>query len=516
MGVVEKLIWQVNSMEKLKVILVDDESIVISDMQTLINWEENGFSIAGWAYSADDAIALVKQHHPDIAFVDVSLPAMDGIELSQKFKEIDPDITIAILSGYMDFSYAQRAIDLGTFTYLVKHQLTPEALLGILQNMRAKIEKQKTEATMIRFKILSDILDENTLIEQFTKQERQYISCYEKAFILVMITPVMPFFKNEQMLIPPNLPALIMKAHCPDICISDVLPSHNNIAVLARYQQKISSAGVYTSTVHRLMQTILESLSGTGQRFFAVCLSRPSSLATLYEDCRLLRRHLLQYIFYQNTSALVIDNIKVNTCPAYEFSFINRNNFLNSYADMKEKAFLDLSNAISSKNHASFDVCIQRLVNLAREFDPDFLTSAQSSDLYEADEIRDYLWHQLDMLHQNYNSRQNYSAITNFVIQYINKNYNRQPSLKEVSDLLHSNCMYVGQKFKKDTGKTFHDYLTDCRILHAKALLSDTSLKIFEISERVGIMNSQYLSKVFKELTGLTPNEYRNQQYAGQ
>jgi Response regulator containing CheY-like receiver domain and AraC-type DNA-binding domain len=501
-------------METLKVILVDDESIVISDMRTLINWEENGFSIEGWAYTADHAIDLVKRLHPDIAFVDVSLPSMDGIELAQRFKEIAPNITIAILSGYMDFSYAQRAIDVGTFTYLVKHQLTPDMLLSVLQKIRERIERQKTEAAMIRFKILADILDENISIEQFTQQERQFISCYEKAFILVMITPVTPFFKKEQIIIPPELPMLVMKAHCPGIHFSDVLAVHNHIAVFAQSEQKIIGAGAYASIVYGLMQSILDSVSETGQRFFAVCLSRPSVITALYENYRLLRRYLSQSIFYENTSVLVVDDVKESTSLTDELSFISRNHFLNTYADMREKVSEYLSKAIVAKDHVSFHTCIQRLINLAEEFEPHFLISNESSNLYVADQIKDYLLHQLDLLHQNYNSRQSYSAITNFVIQYINKNYNQQPSLREVSDLLHSNWMYVGQKFKKDTGKTFHDYLTGCRILHAKSLLSDTNLKIFEISEKIGIVNSQYLCKVFKDLTGLTPNEYRNQQNA--
>lgn len=74
--------------------------------------------------------------------------------------------------------------------------------------------------------------------------------------------------------------------------------------------------------------------------------------------------------------------------------------------------------------------------------------------------------------------------------------------------------MYLGQKFKKDTGKTFHNALNEYRIDRARQLLDTTNLRIFEISEKVGIGNSQYFSKIFKEITGLTPNEYKTASYA--
>ena len=74
--------------------------------------------------------------------------------------------------------------------------------------------------------------------------------------------------------------------------------------------------------------------------------------------------------------------------------------------------------------------------------------------------------------------------------------------------------MYLGQKFKKDTGRTFHDYLNEYRIEQAKELLSKTNMKIFEVSESIGITNSQYFSRIFKEMTGRTPNEYRAEHFS--
>ena len=76
---------------------------------------------------------------------------------------------------------------------------------------------------------------------------------------------------------------------------------------------------------------------------------------------------------------------------------------------------------------------------------------------------------------------------------------------------LHSSGMYIGQKIKKETGKSFNEFLTECRMYHAEALLCETNLKVSEISRRVGISNSQYFRRIFQEFTGQSPNDYRKQ-----
>lgn len=97
------------------------------------------------------------------------------------------------------------------------------------------------------------------------------------------------------------------------------------------------------------------------------------------------------------------------------------------------------------------------------------------------------------------------------MLEYINSNYNKNPSINEVAGKLHSSGMYIGQKIKKETGKSFNEFLTECRMYHAEALLCETNLKVSEISRRVGISNSQYFRRIFQEFTGQSPNDYRKQ-----
>ena len=91
--------------------------------------------------------------------------------------------------------------------------------------------------------------------------------------------------------------------------------------------------------------------------------------------------------------------------------------------------------------------------------------------------------------------------------RYIHQHYN-QPSLSlaEISEYLGVSPSHFCYQFARETGQTFKEYLTKVRMEEARKLLVDTNLKVYEVSERVGYLNPEHFSRVFKRYTGLTPN----------
>ncbi|MFX8098759.1 helix-turn-helix transcriptional regulator, partial [Acinetobacter baumannii] len=69
--------------------------------------------------------------------------------------------------------------------------------------------------------------------------------------------------------------------------------------------------------------------------------------------------------------------------------------------------------------------------------------------------------------------------------------------------------VWLSQLFKKETGQTYLDYLTNARIKRAKQLLRETSMKIYEIAENIGYRDLKHFGHLFKKRTGRTPKEYR-------
>ena len=94
-------------------------------------------------------------------------------------------------------------------------------------------------------------------------------------------------------------------------------------------------------------------------------------------------------------------------------------------------------------------------------------------------------------------------------ITFIENNYDQDISLKLVSHKIYINASYLGQVFKKEVGESFTDYVNNYRVQKAKELLTTTSMKVYEISEKVGFMDSHYFIKIFKKYTGLNPSDMK-------
>ena len=92
---------------------------------------------------------------------------------------------------------------------------------------------------------------------------------------------------------------------------------------------------------------------------------------------------------------------------------------------------------------------------------------------------------------------------------YINKNYNKDISLDDVSREVNISPYYFSKLFKDETGEGFIEYLTNIRIEKAKGLIADTDYSMKEICQMVGYTDPNYFSRAFKKKVGVTPTEYK-------
>ena len=103
------------------------------------------------------------------------------------------------------------------------------------------------------------------------------------------------------------------------------------------------------------------------------------------------------------------------------------------------------------------------------------------------------------------------SMLVNAVQEYLNSRYcSNSLSLEEVAAHFRKNPAYISKVFKKETGFNFSDYITQKRMEKGKELLTDMTLKIYEIAELIGYADASNFIKVFKKHCGMSPNEYRS------
>lgn len=132
----------------IKIFLVEDEVIIRDGIKNSIDWEREGYEFVGEAGDGELAYPLILKEKPDILLTDIKMPFMDGLELSAAVKKKLPDIKIIVLSGYNDFEFAQKGIEIGITNYLLK-PISAGELLKAVGEVAVKIEKEREERELL-------------------------------------------------------------------------------------------------------------------------------------------------------------------------------------------------------------------------------------------------------------------------------------------------------------------------------------------------------------------------------
>ncbi|NRT73904.1 response regulator transcription factor [Clostridium beijerinckii] len=103
-----------------KLVIADDEPKIRRGIDNILNWSELGIEIVGQAEDGEIALEIIKENRPDIILLDINMPFLNGLDLLQKLKEIGNSGIVIIISGYDDFSYAQKALQYNVFDYILK------------------------------------------------------------------------------------------------------------------------------------------------------------------------------------------------------------------------------------------------------------------------------------------------------------------------------------------------------------------------------------------------------------
>lgn len=129
-----------------KVFIADDEMWIVMGLKKLLEKSGKPFSIVGEANNGVTALEEVEEKDPDVLFTDIRMPGLSGLELLEKLKAKGQELKVIFITGYADFEYAQTALRLGAFDYLVK-PIDQDKLEEVLDRlMEGEGESQGMEA----------------------------------------------------------------------------------------------------------------------------------------------------------------------------------------------------------------------------------------------------------------------------------------------------------------------------------------------------------------------------------
>lgn len=509
------------------VLIVDDEPMIREGLKTIINWEEEGYTVIDTASNGREAIEKHHQLNPDLTILDIRMPGLTGLEVIEQLRSEGKKGQFLILSGHADFDYAKKAISFGVGGYLLK-PVDEEEMVEELERIKARLDKEQSvnqrntnKDLFYREHVIESILHGGQVwAAEDLKKYDLYWTSYQVVLIEVFnesSTHMSAEIKKEMIdLFATSKSGIVFTAGKYIGCLlnSPLLTSaerqhfyNETSTILKRFSSPVfiaAGTGVlhieeiktsYDEAVHLLEerfffaeQTVLVGKEGYGLSMpieegevELQGLDENKITDTLYYalDIRskdLLSRVLGQFQQWVLTEGYTEHEIK-NIITKIAAVALNKLSLVSSETKL-----------IATEHTALLSALYQQ---------PTFVALLDTLELQFSELI-----HKLGV-----NSK---DTVIKQMIDFIKRNPGDHLKLEVLAEVFNYNSSYLGKLFKNYTGESFNVFLDKVRMEKAKSLLEE-GLKVHQVSDQIGYANVDYFHTKFKKYMGISPSAYRDQ-----
>ncbi len=525
-------------MQFLKLLIVDDEEIIRKGLAGIVDWESLGYQVVATLEDGKSAIEYLDRMPVDVVLTDIKMTFVSGIDLAKFIYEQKPNIKIVLISGYKEFELARQAVRYNAFYYLLKPTNIDE-LVKVFGDLKLELDKERQK------------LELNCMIKEKYDEIQMFYIAQLFTDLLVGAIHGREELRDRAGLL--NLGEDISRNRCMVLHIkilnySDFISRTWNYGKEGLYNAvknvvQVEENGIKYISLENAQDVIqiiaFETDTGTGAEFTGI----------IEERCGLLKKCLQELIGieveFQPVKAFenMLEMAECKGLPARDaanaqgeegaaennsyviapeqkkmfLSYVSAGNY-DSARNMMESMLFgpDVMNVSSLRDTIInlFAMLMDRLQDFGVELQHDS-KSLSFHSLYEvktAGEIKKWAEALLKTL-VNATSR-NLEAPENKIVinarKYIMENYNRDITLEDVAASVFLSPVYFSRLFKQKTGENFIDFLLKLRMDKAREFLTFPEYKIYEICTMVGYKSTKYFYGLFKNHTGYTPTEYRN------
>lgn len=518
-------------------LIVDDETIILSGIKFLIDWEKNDCIIMDTARNGRDALEKIRACPPDIVLCDINMPVLDGIELLKICNEEFPSVVFVMLTNLQEFDLARDAIRYRAADYLLKVQLEASSLEESLKKAKAEYER--------RSKLV--VADKLHFYDEKRTRELTEIACLELLFS-------------------PDKEAAV---HAGEVLEKNhMLDSYGLIYIPFNYSEVPNASRLdakdrreLTAWEKELAVHLCGNIFGTDYLF----------IPTGQTDCLTLfvwgqgkewDRHIAMFSAKLTSASLNITQATPSVLAAGCYYGKERLPACrNAYFSLMEYFYLDevtcaqklpeeraafeplgltgigsqLETELNAKNLTGCTLLLDRAIRRVQE-----TTHQKSQAIWLCNEL--YRCAAKALQNTGLSDAAGYGEIENLmtrrqVVAWIEKlknslteiiwqeaNFKSEPvekarqyvlshieehlSLQDVADEVCISAGYLSTLFKKQYGQSFVSFINQAKVEHACRLIREKKYLISEISYRLSFENAYYFARVFRRYMGMTPSEY--------
>lgn len=489
------------------VLLADDEQIIREGLPYLVDWEELDCTITYKAKNGEDAINYLSSHRNEINIVitDIKMPEKDGLEVSRYVKEHCPFVQVIILTAYTEFAFAQQAIRYEVSDLLIKNdiaQTLPQAIRKAQASLQAKWKESlalKTANSTIKRRRETEF--ETTMRNAINGLDEHPLQEDKEPFCVAIYEIYEPEFSVSSAL-DDEICALLSFAFLPHHSVTAELSRRVFCTMVMDLKDKKVLRSLFDQLKAKLAAHSLLLLVGVSEVHFRTQELFQTTLEALHRVNKLCSDQVWYMDQDQESGECEDRNLK---------KLLQIQNL--------EKYFRDLQTYCdSSIPFDSLKLDMMKLLTiLSSTYKP--FSDEHEDTLYVKEIQKTQCRWRLQQIIISYASCCQQTPLTRMevsnplireVLTYICQNYYKQINLQSIANTYHLSDSYLSRLFHRHTGKSLVHLLNEQRIEAAKRLLDDPKLKIFEISDLVGIPDSTYFSRLFLKHTKMSPTEYRN------
>ncbi len=527
-----------------KLLIADDEQIVIDSLIFIVNKSFPGIFSIESARSGREAIEKAERFIPDIIFMDINMPGINGIEAIKELRNKLLDCVFIILTAFDQFDFAKDALKLGVSEYLLK-PVNREKIISTLQRSIDNIKKERTKRKKEldlkeKMENILPVLENGFIYSMlFLDDNSTELESYRNIFEIEenggyimtvefaqsndcgkMVNRIGLSIKSQSF-----YPYLrdILKARCRCFMGPAIL---NRIIVYIpaetetdEYSRRLKAVNVAEYVYDQISQKVdADFYIGIGS-----CYGGFDNIYLSYEESlRAIR-------FINGTGILHIMDIPTEKeLPAERYP-ISREKLLLEKVALGERessiqAFCHIFEWLTIEYYGSVNkirsklteimILISRLAydyNIINNLNSiDFISELQTLDTLT--ELKHWCLEKIDYITKNISESR--EKKTNLLIvravEYIKENFRTEITLEEVSKEVNISPHYFSKLFKDEMGENFIDYLTNLRINTAKEIMKSSLMSVKEICYEIGYGDPNYFSRIFKKAVGVTPTEYRD------
>lgn len=513
-----------------KIILADDEPVIIRGLKKLIEWEKLDAKVVADACDGEELLSQVRKLQPDIIISDVAMPKMTGLDVIEEIRKNNWNVKVIFLSGYQEFDYVKTALSREAVDYLLK----PVGKEELEHAIKRAEQMLRTDHPMEYWQA-----GKNDVEQVFKKINSEYESrnLYQH-FQEIGIEIQGKVFVGVSLMLPPSFGAQLEDQNMLELIrftIFQKIHEHlkqnkngfvikrdtdiNNLILLGEDEESIEKEIAWLGQWIK-EQYHVKLVTGIGK-----AAKQISELKYAYKtakfSCQL-------YYFCEE------DTIRYNHISRdFHSSF---DDYTDGYGRMRQAVFdrdeewedrleelMDIiENLHYGNRYAAENRCVAMLLDLLREVQEyikieekdrksyeTFVSNIRQMNTYR--ELRLLIRKNLKWFIDEVLSPENVKEkdVVRHVKYYIKEHYAEDIRLGKIADMVYMNPYYFSAFFKKETGQNFKNYLIEVRMKAAQKLLMESDVTSYHLANAVGYKDVKTFVEKFREYYGDTPTEYK-------